>query len=264
MPPGYRWDPAQYDRYADERGRPFRELVARVRVERPGRIADVGCGPGSLTRSLAERWPDATVVGVDSSVDMIAAAEPLAIPGRLEFVRADLREWRPAAPVDLVVANAVLQWVPGHLELLAGMAEWLAPGGALAFQVPDNFDQPSHTVVRELRNSDRWRERLGGDADRRIAVERPDAYLRALVAAGLEPDVWQAEYLHVLGGEDPVLEWIKGTALRPVLDALAGDQAAIDEFLSECGARLRAVYPPEEFGTVFAFRRTFAVGHRPG
>lgn len=264
MPDGYRWDPAQYDRYADQRGRPFRELIARVGVERPGRIADVGCGPGSLTRSLAERWPDATVIGVDSSAEMIMVAEPLSIPGRLEFVRCDLREWKPGAPLDIVVANAVLQWLPGHLDLIATMAGWLAPGGALAFQVPDNFDQPSHTVVRELRESDRWRDRLGEDADRRIGVERPDTYLHALVTAGLEPDVWQTEYLHVLSGTDPVLEWVKGTALRPVLDALAGDGAATGEFLAECGARLRAVYPAESFGTVFPFRRTFAVGHRPG
>jgi trans-aconitate 2-methyltransferase len=264
MRAAYRWDPAQYDRYSDERGRPFVDLVSRVRLPAPpDRVVDVGCGPGSLTRSLADRWPDATVTGVDSSADMIAAAEPLAIPGRLEFVRADLRDWRPAAPVDLVVANAVLQWVPGHLGLIADLAGWLAPGGALAFQVPDNFDQPSHTIIRDLRQSPTWRDRLGADADRTIGVERPAAYLSTLVEAGLEPDVWQSEYFHVLTGEDAVLEWIKGTALRPVLDALAGDETATASFLAECAERLRAAYPSEAYGTVFPFRRTFAVGHRP-
>ena len=259
----YRWDPEQYVRFADERGRPFTELVERIRVERPARVVDAGCGPGSLTALLAERWPQARVIGLDSSVDMIGVAEARAVPGRLEFVRADLRDWRPAKPVDVVVANAVLQWIPDHLDLIAVMAGWLNPGGALAFQVPDNFDEPSHTLVRDLRKSPTWRDRLAEGADRRIGVERPQTYLTALVDAGLEPDVWQAEYLHVLAGDNAVLEWVKGTALRPVLDALAGDRAATAEFLAECGAQLREAYPQQEFGTVFPFRRTFAVGHRP-
>lgn len=262
MPGSYTWDPAQYVRYADQRGRPFEELVTRIRVEAPQRVIDIGCGPGSLTGTLSERWPGATILGVDSSPDMIASAAEHAEPGRVEFVCADLRDWRPEAPVDIVIGNAVLQWVPGHLQLLGDLAGWLAPGGALAFQVPDNFSELSHTVIRELRLSPRWRDRLGEGADRTVAVETPEAYLEALVAAGLDPDVWQTTYLHVLTGEDPVLDWIKGTALRPVLDALAGDLAATQEFLDECGARLREVYPAEDFGTVFPFRRTFAVGHR--
>jgi trans-aconitate 2-methyltransferase len=257
------WDPAQYGRYADERGRPFGELMARVRIHNPWRVVDLGCGPGSLTRTLSDRWPDAWVTGVDSSPDMIDAAAPLTVPGRVEFVRADLREWHPDAPVDAVVANAVLQWVPGHRDLIADIAGWLGPGGAFAFQVPDNFDEPSHTIVRDLRLSPHWRDRLGDGADRRAGVERPATYLQAMADAGLEPDVWQTSYLHVLHGEDAVLEWIKGTALRPVLNALADDQAATEEFLAACGAQLRAAYPQTALGTVFPFRRTFAVGHRP-
>jgi trans-aconitate 2-methyltransferase len=256
-----RWDPTQYDRYSDERGRPFNELVARIRVDSPRRVADVGCGPGSLTRTLSERWPAAHVTGVDSSEDMIAAASPLSVAGRVEFVRADLRDWQPDGPLDVVVANAVLQWVPGQLELVERMAGWLAPGGALAFQVPDNFDEPSHTVVRELRRSPHWRERLGEGADRRIGVEQPETYLSALARAGLEPDVWQTTYLHILAGDDAVLEWIKGTALRPVLDLLADDPSATEDFLAECGAELRREYPPGTYGTLFPFRRIFAVGH---
>jgi trans-aconitate 2-methyltransferase len=257
-----RWDPAQYVRYADERGRPFAELITRVRVADPHRVVDLGCGPGTLTRTLAERWPDAHVTGVDSSADMIEAAAPLTVPGRVDFVRADLRDWRPAGPVDVVVANAVLQWVPGHRDLLAGIAGWLAPGGAFAFQVPDNFDEPSHTIVRDLRRSPRWRERLGNGADRGIGVERPEVYLGAIADTGLEPDVWQATYLHLLTGDDAVLEWIKGTALRPVLDRLCDDAAATQEFLAESATALRAAYPKGPYGTLFPFRRTFAVGHR--
>jgi trans-aconitate 2-methyltransferase len=256
-----RWDPTQYGRYADERGRPFIELIARVEVDDPQRVVDVGCGPGSLTRTLSERWPNAHVTGVDSSADMIEAAAPLTEAGRLEIVRADLRDWRPTEPVDVVVANAVLQWVPGHLDLLSSLAAWLGPAGALAFQVPDNFDEPSHTIIRDLRGSARWRDRLGADADRSIGVERPETYLDALTEAGLHPDVWQTTYLHMLRGADAVLEWIKGTALRPVLDLLADDVAAAQEFLDECGAALRVAYPEGQYGTRFPFRRTFAVGH---
>jgi trans-aconitate 2-methyltransferase len=257
----YHWDPVQYGRFADERGRPFTELVDRVRLDSPARVVDLGCGPGSLTRTLADRWPDAMITGVDSSADMIETAGQYAIPGKLDFVHADVREWQPAAPVDVTVSNALLQWVPDHLGMLADLAGWLAPGGALAFQVPDNFADPSHTTIRDLRRSEKWRDRLGEGADRTVAVERPRAYLDALGAAGLVPDVWQTTYLHLLPGDDAVLEWVKGTALRPVLDALAGDAAATAAFLAECGDRLRAAYPPGPYGTVFEFRRTFAVGH---
>lgn len=261
MPRSYRWDPAQYIRYAGERGRPFDELVARIKVADPRSVVDIGCGPGSLTRTLADRWPLAGVIGVDSSPDMIAAAQDFALPDRVEFVCADLQDWRPPSSVDVVVGNAVLQWVPGHVDLLEKIAGWLPPGGALAFQVPDNFTEPSHTIVRDLRRSPRWRARLADGADRVVAVERPESYLDALATAGLEPDVWQTTYLHILPGDDAVLEWIKGTALRPVLDALADDPAATQEFLDECGARLRDVYPSSSYGTLFPFRRTFAVGH---
>jgi trans-aconitate 2-methyltransferase len=258
----YRWDPAQYVRYSEERGRPFEELVARIKVETPLRVIDVGCGPGSLTRSLADRWPAAHITGVDSSVDMIAAAGPFSLPGRVDFVCADLREWRPEAPVDVVVGNAVLQWVPGHLELLAEIAGWLAPGGALAFQVPDNFNDPSHTTIRDLRASPRWEARLGEGADRAVAVERPEVYLRALAEAGLVPDVWQTTYLHLLQGDNAVLEWVKGTALRPVLDALADDEGATQAFLEECGVALLEEYPSSPYGTLFPFRRTFMAAHK--
>jgi trans-aconitate 2-methyltransferase len=257
------WDPDQYVRYADERSRPFADLVARVRVTEPGVVVDAGCGPGTLTRSLAQRWPAARIVGFDSSAEMIAAAAEHSIPGQVEFALADVCHWTPERPVDVVVSNAVLQWVPHHLPLIATMAGWLAPGGALAFQVPDNFADPSHTVVRDLRASPRWRALLAEDADRRAAVERPETYLAALSEAGLLADVWQTTYLHILHGPDPVLEWVKGTALRPVLTILDADPEQRDEFLAECALRLRAAYSPGPAGTVFPFRRTFAVGHLP-
>jgi trans-aconitate 2-methyltransferase len=257
-----RWDPTQYDRYAAERARPFHDLTARIDVVAPRVVVDLGCGPGSQTETLVGRWPQARVVGLDSSADMIAAAAARRRPGRLEFIHSDVSGYRPDEPVDVVIANALLQWVPRHLELLGLIAGWLAPGGVLAVQVPDNFSDPSHTLLRELRLSPRWQDRVGAGADRELAVERPERYLVALTDAGLVPDVWQTTYLHLLTGPDPVLEWMKGTALRPVLSALAGDPTAVDGFLDELRPRLAAAYPAGPAGTVFPFRRTFLVGRR--
>jgi trans-aconitate 2-methyltransferase len=259
-----RWDPRQYAADGDERSRAFFELLARVRVDAPADVVDLGCGPGALTAALSQRWPQAQVVGVDSSPDMVAAAAAHAAPGRLEFVRGDVATWSPAGEVDVVVANAVLHWIPDHVALLARFASWLRPGGALAFQVPDNFGEPSHTLLRDLRMSPRWRSQLGSAGG--AGVQQPETYLHALVGLGLQADVWQTTYLHVLRGADPVLEWVKGTTLRPVL-SLIESPADRDEFLREYAAALRAAYPPAETGTVFPFRRTFAVAarrQRPG
>lgn len=255
-----RWDPDVYNRYADERGRPFVELLTRIRVDSATAVVDLGCGPGNLTAMLAERWPAADVIGVDSSADMVASAAEHATD-RLRFVEGDLATWQPEGPVDVVIANAALHWVPGHVDLIAEFARWLRPGGALGFQVPDNFDEPSHTLLLELRVSSRWRDRLADGADRTAGVERPGRYLRALVDAGLDADVWQTEYLHVLPGDDAVLNWVRGTALRPVLSILDADEH--HEFVASYAEALRGAYPKHEFGTVFPFRRTFAVGHKP-
>jgi len=259
------WDPRQYVRYADERSRPFLELLARADIARisdpdPSYIVDLGCGPGTLTRLLAEKWPDAQVVGVDSSPEMVAEAQEHALPGRLDFREGDIASWEPDRPVDVLIANAALQWVPAHLDLFPRFADALSPGGVFAFQVPDNFTEPSHTLLRDLRLSPRWRGRLAAGADRAAGVEAPQRYLVTLLDAGLEADVWQTSYLHLLEGEDAVLEWVKGTALRPVLSLL--DDAEREAFLTDYAALLREAYPKQEFGTMFPFRRTFAVGRR--
>jgi trans-aconitate 2-methyltransferase len=256
-----RWDPGQYLRYADLRGRPFVELTSRIGAETPSYVVDLGCGTGELTAMLAERWPRATVHGSDSSPEMIETAQQHAIAGRLSFEVADLRDWQSAQPADVITANAVLQWVPGHLNLLEELVRALAHGGWLAFQVPDNFEEPSHTLLRDLRLSARWRKQLGEGADRTAGVERPDVYLRKLIELGLDADVWQTTYQQVLQGDDAVLEWVKGTALRPVL-SLLDDEREREEFVGEYAAALREAYPQDAFGTVFPFRRTFAVAHR--
>ncbi len=254
-----RWDPEVYGRFAAERARPFADLVARVDVDAPGVVVDLGCGPGGLTASLARRWPGARVVGVDSSPEMVARARTLDVADladRLGFVEADLREWAPDRPVDVLVSNAVLQWVPGHLDLLPRLAAWLAPGGVLALQVPGNVGAPAHVLLRGLVESARWRDRL--PAQPRSAVPEPAVYLAALASLGLTVDAWETTYLHVLDGPDAVLAWMQGTGLRPALAALADDDARA-AFTAEYAQLLRAAYPEQPFGTVLPFRRVFAV-----
>jgi trans-aconitate 2-methyltransferase len=252
------WDAGQYLRFGGERARPFFDLVAQIGAERPRQVTDLGCGPGNLTAVLAGRWPDATVTGVDNSAEMIAAATSLTSPN-LSFELGDIAGWRPVQPPDVIVCNAVLQWLPGHDELLLRWADLLAPGGWLAFQLPGNFTGPSHAIVRELARSPRWRDLLAGAELNRQAGD-PAGYVELLARPGYQVDAWETSYLHILPGDNPVLEWTKGTTLRPVLAQLDEEQAAA--FLGEYGERLRAVYQPRPFGTVFPFRRVFAVVHR--
>ncbi|MGW2253594.1 methyltransferase domain-containing protein [Kitasatospora sp. NPDC001660] len=299
------WDPAQYLRFADERTRPLRDLLARVPAlpnEPAATILDIGCGPGNSTAVVRERWPQARITGVDNSAPMLEAARREGEPSA-EYVLADARDYDPApAEPDLIVSNAALQWmnvercrprqgpsspeageegrmnvercrtrqgpsspeageegrVVGHLELLSRWAEALKPGGVVAFQVPGNFDAPSHVLLAELRRSPRWREALGDDATRN-GVHEPGQYLDALAGAGCATDVWETTYSTLLPGPAPVLEWVKGTALRPVLSTLT-DPERRAAFLAEYGALLREAYPAGPHGTVFPFRRIFAVG----
>jgi trans-aconitate 2-methyltransferase len=252
-----RWDPTQYGRYADERGRPFHDLLARVGAERPRRVVDVGCGSGALTARLAERWPESAVEGFDSSPEMISAADP---SGHASFRVDDATTWSMPADTDVVVCNAVLQWVPTHRDLVHRWATALPPGGWLAVQVPGNFDSFSHTLMRSLADSPRWANQLTGIL-RHDSVGTPSEYAGLLHRAGLAADVWETTYVHVLTGPDPVLEWLRGTGLRPVLAALSEADAAA--FTAQFAAQLREAYPPTSSGTLFAFRRIFAVGHRP-
>jgi trans-aconitate 2-methyltransferase len=254
------WDPAQYLRFGDERSRPFFDLVGRIGAQRPALVTDLGCGPGQLTMALADRWPAAEIRGVDSSAEMIAAAGQLPRRPGLSFTHGDVRDWQPERPVDVIVSNAVLQWVPGHEHLLTRWAGALAPGGWLAFQVPANFDQPSHALMRELASSPRWRPLLADVALTRQSADPAD-YLDLLGRAGCSVDAWETTYLHVLPGEDPVLEWYKGTGLRPLLSAL--EPGLAEEFAAEYGERMRAAYPRRPYGTVLPFRRVFVVARRP-
>ncbi|HEY0166753.1 MAG TPA: methyltransferase domain-containing protein [Jatrophihabitans sp.] len=253
-----RWDPAQYAMFSDERSRPFFDLTGQIHAEQPAEVVDLGCGAGELTAALARRWPSATVRGLDASPEMIERAGEFA-GGRLSFGLADAADF-DASGVDVLISNALLQWVPEHQALLRRWAGELNAGGWLAFQAPANFGSPSHRLMRELAGSDRWRGRLAGVL-RHDVVAEPAEYLELLAEAGLRVNAWQTSYLHVLSGPDPVLDWVRGTGLRPVLQALGDGEAA--EFEGEYAALLRQAYPAQPFGTVFPFLRTFVVAHKP-
>jgi trans-aconitate 2-methyltransferase len=252
-----RWDPAQYARYRDQRSRPFFDLTAQIDAPAPGTVVDLGCGSGELTLVLAERWPGARVHGVDSSAEMIARAP---VAPNLGFSVGSAEDF-DANGTDVLVSNAMLQWVPDHQDLLVRWSRQLAPGGRLAFQVPANFTAPSHRLMRELAESLTWRDRLEGVLRGPESVAEPGAYLDLLTRAGLAVDVWQTEYQHLLSGPDPVLEWVRGTGLRPVLAALTAPDAAA--FEAEYAAALRSAYPMRSYGTVFGFARTFVIARKP-
>jgi trans-aconitate 2-methyltransferase len=248
------WDPERYLTYADERRRPFVELLARVSAMDPATVVDLGCGPGNLTARLARRWPGAHVLGIDSSAEMIEKAR--ATTPAVEFRVAELAEWLDVgAPVDVMLSNAALQWVPGHLDLLPRLVDRVSPGGWLAFQVPGNFDEPSHTIRTALAAETPYVEHTAG-----VAVPSshdPAVYLEALQRLGCEVDAWETTYLHVLHGEDPVFTWVSGTGARPTLQALPDDLRT--GFEEEFKRRLRAAYPPRDGRVVLPFRRIFVV-----
>ncbi|MFF4283536.1 methyltransferase domain-containing protein [Streptomyces kronopolitis] len=262
------WDPEQYIRHADPRGRPFRDLVDRVPLKAPNRVVDLGCGPGNVTATLAGRWPNAHITGLDNSPAMIDAALSFAAPnpsgtGHLDFRVADIDSYAPEqdGAVDLLLSNAALQWVPDHLALLPAWLEALPANGVLAFQVPGNFDAPNHTLLTTLRNSTRWRSLLGDTTNAASfvpAVRKPTEYLDLFASRGVVADVWETTYYHVLSGENPVMDWMMGTGLRPVLTVLT-DPAEREEFLTEYKAGLAQAYPAAPYGTVLPYRRVFVI-----
>jgi trans-aconitate 2-methyltransferase len=253
----HRWDPDRYLVYADERARPFVDLLARVGAESPDQVVDLGCGPGNLTALLAERWRGADVLGIDSSVEMVERARASGIDG-VRFEVGDVRAWRPAEPVDVLISNATLQWVPGHLDLLPGLVDQVATGGWFAFQVPGNHDEPSHVLLHELAADPRFAAYTDGVA--RPHSHDPAEYADALLDLGLEVDAWETTYQHLLTGEDPVFTWISGTGARPTLQSLPDDLRSA--FETEYKALLRDAYPPGTHGTRLPFRRVFVVAHR--
>jgi trans-aconitate 2-methyltransferase len=253
-----RWDPGQYSRFAAERDRPFFDLTSRIDAVAPRHVVDIGCGQGHLTATLAQRWPHAIVEGFDSSPEMIADAAGLT---GVAFAVADAADWQPPHDIDVIVSNAALQWIPHHQQLIAQWSSALPSGGWVAVQMPGNFNSPSHALMRRLAGEKQWAAKLQGVLRDTDPVGTPESYAKVLLDAGLDADAWETTYVHVLAGDDPVLEWIRGTGLRPVLAALSRDDA--EEFATQLAGELRGAYPQGPHGTLLPFRRVFAVGHRP-
>ena len=253
------WDPSIYLRYGDERARPFGDLLTRVGAQSPREVVDLGCGPGTLTVGLPERWPQARVLGLDSSEEMIASANALGT--EVEFKVTDVYDWTPGPAVDVVLSNALLQWVPGHTDLLRRWVGELGPDRWIAFQVPGNFDAPSHRALRDVANRPRWRDRVAEGLRDPAAVLDPTGYAQLLTGLGCHVDAWETTYLHLLpvtDQEHPVLRWMEGTAMRPARKALP-DPADWDEFRAELRPVLADAYPAQGGVVAFPFRRIFVV-----
>ena len=248
------WNPDVYLAFADHRGRPYYDLLSRVNADKPRRVVDLGCGPGNLTATLTQRWPDAVVEAWDSSPEMVEAARERGVDAHV----GDVRDWAPQPDTDVVVTNATLQWVPDHAELLVRWASELAAGSWIAMQVPGKFDAPSPRAVRELARRERWSEPLHDFPFREGQVDDPSGYAALLSDAGCTVDAWETTYIHELSGAHPVLEWITGTALTPVNSRL--DKEQWQEFRQELIPMLDAAYPARSDGTTFfPFRRIFVV-----
>jgi trans-aconitate 2-methyltransferase len=251
-----RWNAEQYLKFADERTRPARELLARVPLEQPERVLDIGCGPGNSTALLAERYPVARVCGVDNSPEMLARART-DLP-RLTFLQADVASFQPDAAQDLLFANAVLQWLPAHEALLPRLFSLLGPGGALAFQVPDNLEAPSHRLMRALPGP--WAARIAA-VSARAHILSPAQYYDLLAREAAHVDIWHTTYEHVLSDAAAIVEWVKGTGLRPYLDALPEAERAA--YLAAYTQAIDAAYPARADGKrLFSFPRLFLVAVR--
>jgi trans-aconitate 2-methyltransferase len=252
------WNPQQYLKFSGHRLRPAVDLLMRIPEFPVASVADLGAGAGNVTKLIKERWPDAAVVGVEGSAEMVAAGRKAAPD--VEWLQQDLGAWQPAQKVDVIYSNAALHWLPDHARLFPSLMEKLTAGGILAVQMPRNFTAPSHTLVTETALTGPWRSQL----EHLITpppVEPPGFYHDLLAPLSDNVDIWETEYLQVLEGDNPVKEWTKGTWLAQYLDALEGaDKAA---FEAAYGERVAKAYPRNAARqTLFPFRRLFMVAQR--
>ena len=247
------WSPQQYSRFEDDRTRPVRDLVAAIPHPAPATAMDLGCGPGNSTEVLAARYPDAAVSGLDSSAEMIAAARTR-LPG-CHFEVADIGDWDGQA--DVILSNAALHWLPDHATLLPRLVTRLTPGGTIAMQMPDNLDEPAYRVMREVAGPDL----LGRAGGQRGSMETADAYYGILKSVCARVDIWRTTYFHVLENVDAIVEWFRGSGLRPYLQVL--DAPGRADFLARYRAGIAAAYPTQPDGTVLLpFPRLFLVATR--
>jgi trans-aconitate 2-methyltransferase len=253
------WSAEQYLKFEDERTRPSRDLLAQIPVSDARRVVDIGCGPGNSTELLVKRWPQAAVTGIDTSADMLRQARER-LPAH-KFIEANVAHWAPPDNTDVLFANAIFQWVPGHLKQLQRLLGALPRGGVLAMQVPDNLDEPVHVLMREVAQQGPWREQLSDKTRMRDVLPTPGGYYDALRPLSMRLDIWHTVYNHVLDDAAAVVEWIKGSGLRPFLDPLEAPERK--QFLAEYTARIAAAYPPQQDGKVLLkFPRLFIVAVR--
>lgn len=250
------WNPALYARFTDERARPVGDLLARVPLAAPKIVVDLGCGAGASTAPLVARWPQAQVLGLDTSPAMLEKARA-AVPGAA-FTLADVATWDPEAPVDLLFSNATLQWLPDHANLLPRLMGHLAPGGVLAVQMPDNLDEPSHALMRAVAAEPPFADLLRDAAEARAPLLSFEETYDALAPAAATIEIWRTTYVHPLAGPEAIVEMLSSTGLKPFVDPLEG--AARTAFLAAYGAEVAAAYPPTRDGSVlFRFPRLFFV-----
>ena len=254
------WSAKQYVAFEDERTRPVRDLLAAVPGPEVQRAVDLGCGPGNSTEVLMARFPDATVSGLDSSPDMLAAARKR-LP-QTHFEMGDLAAWKDPGPFDVILSNAVLHWVPDHATLLPALVAKLTSGGSLAIQMPDNLDEPAHRLMREVAADGPWAAKLADVVRMRTTLAGADWYYGLLHPHCAKVDVWRTTYCHALaGGTDAVVEWFKGSGLRPFLDPL--DETEQAAYLKQYRAAVEQAYPALSDGTVLLpFPRLFIVATR--
>jgi trans-aconitate 2-methyltransferase len=254
------WSPTQYTKFESERTRPVRDLIANIPTLKVAAAADLGCGPGNSTELLHARFPGALVIGLDSSGDMIEAARKR-LP-HIRFEMDDIATWQNPGPFDVILANASLQWVPDHASLLPALIAKLAAGGSLAVQVPDNLDEPAHCLMRQIASEGPWATKLAAASKARTARQDADWYYRALRNDATTVDIWRTTYHHPLaGGPSAVVEWFKGSGLRPFLGPLDASERVA--FLSQYHAAISQAYPALPDGTVLLpFPRLFIVATR--
>lgn len=254
------WNPQQYLKFSDHRLRPAVDLLMRIPDVPIRRVVDLGAGAGNVTKLIKKRWPDAKVVGVEGSAEMVAAARKAA-PG-VEWLQQDLGSWQPTNKYEIIYSNAALHWLSDHAKLFPSLMENVEPGGILAVQMPRNFEAPSHLLIAETALNGPWRSQV----ERLVVpppVGGPGFYYDMLAPLSEQVDIWETEYLQVLQGENPVKEWTKGTWLTRYLDILQGDDKAA--FEAAYGERVAKAYPRNSRGqTLFPFRRLFIVVRRKG
>jgi len=253
------WSAEQYLKFEDERTRPSRDLLEQIPLAEARRVIDIGCGPGNSTELLVRRWPQAEVIGIDTSADMLRQARER-LPGRT-FTEANVAHWVPPENTDVLFANAIFQWVPGHLRQLQRLLGALTPGGVLAVQMPDNLDEPAHVLMREVALLEPWRTTLAEAAGVRDALPKPGVYYDALGPLCSRLEIWHTIYNHVLDDAAAIVEWVKGTGLRPFVDPLEPPERKA--YLAEYTARIASSYLPQADGKVLLrFPRVFIVAVR--